>query len=535
MDVTHYQKIIDLDNLANWLNIQTAEGKLAFKEKCGIWQSKYENLQSLSYQFASVQSAIQRSQDNKNDLVKSVQDIYRELSQIEPDLKNILESSSDLERESTSELIFFNSILKPLNFIPFILTLWSFIRVYLLPGMAVLMPIFMCILPYILLHFIFKINMPLDRYFGMLVGLLTGDLASSIQSPDAIPPLSKIVESFMNMFMESPAQAIMKVGGIGMTLVQTFAQPYLTFKHLYSINKIIITKTDSLLKLKELYSNLESILKENGMELQKLPFPDTQNDRQLLAHALLDSSPFRIALKNMGKYEALFQLAANYDICPVNWINEDISDNKPFFEIRNTFDINVSKDSRKPISVLFSNESKQHALLTGPNRGGKSTALRSLVMSALLAHTYGCVLGSYAKMTPFKYMYASLKADDIPGSKSHFEREVEFTSKTLYMDGSVLVFIDELFHTTNPPDAYESCRLYCNRLWNRSDIVSVISTHIFELVENSDKDKVQRLCCPAEKDKNGEVLYKYGIESGICKVSSVYEILRKYGYEIMCA
>jgi len=129
MDVSHFQKIIDLDSLADWLNIQTIEGKKAFKEKSGIWQSNINSLQSLSYQFASVQSALQRIEQDNDNTIESIRSIYKELSSIEPELKSIMEFTSDLEKESASELIFFNSILQPLNVVPFILSIWSFIRV----------------------------------------------------------------------------------------------------------------------------------------------------------------------------------------------------------------------------------------------------------------------------------------------------------------------------------------------------------------------------------------------------------------------
>ena len=130
-------------------------------------------------------------------------------------------------------------------------------------------------------------------------------------------------------------------------------------------------------------------------------------------------------------------------------------------------------------------------------------------------------------------MYANLKADDIPGSKSHFEREVDFTAQTLATKERTFVFVDELFHTTNPPDALQACRLYCNELWSRKNIVSIISTHIFELVEQSPELTVQRICCPAKQNDNGTVDYYYGLESGICKISSVFEILEKYGYKLI--
>ena len=128
-------------------------------------------------------------------------------------------------------------------------------------------------------------------------------------------------------------------------------------------------------------------------------------------------------------------------------------------------------------------------------------------------------------------MFVCLKPDDLPGSKSRFEREIEFTANTLKFNEAILVFIDELYHSTNPPDALRSCQIYCNQLWKKPNIVSVISTHLFELVEKADKH-IQRLCCPASIDKKGDVHYEYCLKSGICKVSSVDELLKNNGLMI---
>ena len=58
--------------------------------------------------------------------------------------------------------------------------------------------------------------------------------------------------------------------------------------------------------------------------------------------------------------------------------------------------------------------------------------------------------------------------------------------------------------------------------------VSVISTHLFELVDNCDKN-IQKLCCPAHIDKEGNIHFEYSLKMGICKVSSVDELLKKNG------
>ena len=131
-------------------------------------------------------------------------------------------------------------------------------------------------------------------------------------------------------------------------------------------------------------------------------------------------------------------------------------------------------------------------------------------------------------MTPFHKMFVCLKPDDLPGSKSRFEREMEFTAETLQWNKPILLFIDELYHSTNPPDALRSCQIYCSQLWAKDNAVSVISTHLFELVEKCDKN-IQKLCCPARIDDDGDIQFEYTLQKGICRVSSVDELLRNNG------
>jgi DNA mismatch repair ATPase MutS len=170
-------------------------------------------------------------------------------------------------------------------------------------------------------------------------------------------------------------------------------------------------------------------------------------------------------------------------------------------------------------------------MLTGPNRGGKSTALRAIGRSVFLAHCFGCAIGRSATMTPLRWMQTCLRLQDIPGEQSLFEREVGAAALALRRlgYGRGLVLIDELFHSTNPPDAEIASRQFLGKLWTSKKTLSVISTHVFALVEDCSSD-VQRLCCQAIEGPRGQVKYKYGLSTGICKVSSVKEILReKFG------
>jgi DNA mismatch repair ATPase MutS len=92
--------------------------------------------------------------------------------------------------------------------------------------------------------------------------------------------------------------------------------------------------------------------------------------------------------------------------------------------------------------------------------------------------------------------------------------------------GKGFVLFDELFHSTNPPDGVRSAELFLKKLW-ASGAYSVVSTHIFPLVEKR-PDTVQAICCPATQ-KDGRITYSYRAEGGICRVSSVHTVWEKYG------
>jgi DNA mismatch repair ATPase MutS len=119
--------------------------------------------------------------------------------------------------------------------------------------------------------------------------------------------------------------------------------------------------------------------------------------------------------------------------------------------------------------------------------------------------------------------------EDRPGAQSLFEREVNVAGEILKRErlGNTRgwVIIDELFHTTNPPDAATASQVFLQQIWLSERISSLVSTHLFSHAENA-PGHVQRLCVDSEKDENSnEIQYKYTVIEGINTMSSVQEIL----------
>jgi hypothetical protein len=506
--------IIDTEKFSDWIGLQTKSSRKCFNKQVADWNYDTKKLSSLSNKFKRFKEAFKRDLE----FYPECQEIFKEISECEKELNNLVNTESELERESYNEILFFRPILRPLNFIPFLLSTWAFIRVYLLPGISFLVPFLTLLAPYIVLRFAFNVPMTFNNYMNILHSMVSGNFQK------VLDPNSANQSEGIHF---SPLNFIKQFGVVIVTFIQGIIQPYWSYKHLKSIDDIITEKGRLVIRFRDLYERLQNILSKHGFNFFKCPLPDIQGERDAAAHAILQSSYFKLALKYIGSVEVIMALANKEEINPVIWVKSET----PIFRARDTFDFQVPYNSRKVISANF--DSNIHALLTGPNKGGKSTVLRALSISALLAHTYGCAPGLLTA-TPFTKMFVCLKPDDLPGSKSRFEREIEFTANTLKFNEPILVFIDELYHSTNPPDALRSCEIYCQQLWKKENIVSVISTHLFELVEKADNN-IQKLCCPARIDKDGDIHFEYTLKKGICKVSSVDDLLKNNGLMLASA
>jgi hypothetical protein len=522
MDVAVLQKSLDLDTLAAWAGIRTAAGKEALAAKTADWTTDPTALRARSYEFAALQHSLQETPRLQQTLAAE----FESLSALESDLLALCEPTSDLEQEAYKELLFLPDWARPLNFIPFLLVIWSICRVYVFPGMSLLMPIAMMILPFFLLRFLFGIPITTDRYFHMVNGLFTGNITAAFQPPNAAATAAATAaaSSFLPSF---DIGSITKMGILGITIVQSFLQPYWTFQHLSAIDSLLLKKANTLLAYNRLYESIQHRMTQAGYTLSPNPFrPDTEDPRQVVAYGHLYPNLLRMSLRRLGALEALVRLAAQPDMNPVSWL---LSSTSAQLTLIGAYDYRVNDANRKTFTIRLGTSSHSgHALLTGPNRGGKSTTLRGVVASLLLAHTYGAAMASAAQLTPFHALRVCLTPEDLPGSKSRFEREIEFTASTLNEKGASLVLIDELYHSTNPPDAERACRIYTQELWRKPNTLSVISTHLFEFVKDAPSD-VQRICCPATVDEQGVVYYSYQLSPGVCEVSSVSELLRENG------
>lgn len=130
----------------------------------------------------------------------------------------------------------------------------------------------------------------------------------------------------------------------------------------------------------------------------------------------------------------------------------------------------------------------RNMLLTGPNAGGKSTALKSISLSIYLAQTIGVVPALSCELTPFKKIFVIITpSDDISRGKSLFVSEFE-NSQDILNELSLLgsneyayLAFDELFKSTNYKKGFETAEEFLKAFSSNKNVLSVTTTHFNEL------------------------------------------------------
>jgi hypothetical protein len=169
-----------------------------------------------------------------------------------------------------------------------------------------------------------------------------------------------------------------------------------------------------------------------------------------------------------------------------------------------------------------------HSVLTGPNRGGKSTFCKALGLAFVTAQSWGYAAAEKMTLRPFGAIHTALEPAGKLGYASTFEAEIVFAKAVLDRDERPLfVMMDEIFHSTNAVDGIRASSVFMNSLYAKQDTMSLISTHYRELATKFDSQ------CAAYKmvasDGPTGLVYSYKIDDGVSDKSSVDELLRSYG------
>ena len=173
-------------------------------------------------------------------------------------------------------------------------------------------------------------------------------------------------------------------------------------------------------------------------------------------------------------------------------------------------------------------------LLTGANMSGKTTFMRAIGVSALLAHLGAGVPASAYTICFLEGIVTNMHVEDnLILGESYFFAEVQRikqTARRLLGPGPSLVLMDELFKGTNVHDAFECTRAVISGLLGHKNHILVLSTHLYEVAQQfKDRDDIIFSCFATDLSEDGQYRFHYQLESGISDDRIGYRILQQEG------
>ena len=506
--------------LANSLDIINPFTQDQVKEGLQRWPANLRICCERAAVFKRLQkSVLDSSLEVKSLTFKTLNKIGTLVTNLEP----LLRTSTEIEKEGYSQVCFTGTPWKSLNLIPFALLILSIYKSYIVPAFGIILPLLSWILPYILIKAFYNIPITFSEYSSILWRMWNGmpmpkspqDLLNPppMPSQDTITRLKTLVQNGWTLF----------------TVGQAMWQPISQARHFIRLDADSQKLGESVLSVKEagkwLWDSWSSYLPrwfEGWIDLCP------SDDRQAFAFAFDTHFWLPHTFRALGRLEVLLRLADRDDVVHAEFISSE----KPLLALKGFGDPAIPFEKRVTSNLGLGHRQASHSILTGPNRGGKSSFLRGILTNVSLAHTFGACFSEKAQMSYFSWIANGLGLADLPGEQSMFEREVGFGSGVLKKDsvkGHGLVLYDELFHSTNPPDAKRTSELFCDKLWKKTNCLSVISTHVYSLARNAPAENVKQLCVAAWRTPEGKYRFSYTVQKGICELSSVDLLLKQFG------
>ena len=173
-------------------------------------------------------------------------------------------------------------------------------------------------------------------------------------------------------------------------------------------------------------------------------------------------------------------------------------------------------------------------VITGPNMGGKSTFMRQVALTVLLAAMGSFVPATACRLGPIDAIHTRIgAADDLANAQSTFM--VEMTEAAAILHGATeqsLVLMDEIGRGTSTFDGLALAGAIASHLHERNKSFTLFATHYFELTEFPVKhDRAVNLHVGAVESGH-DIVFLHQIEPGPASRSYGVQVARLAGMPV---
>ncbi len=328
------------------------------------------------------------------------------------------------------------------------------------------------------------------------------------------------------------ALVTLKVLGKQLAVIE---QSNFTSAYLVKLKDSVAANEVAGVEIDKLHTLLENLQARNGMMHIFINFPFLLDIRWLLKleeWRNKNTDNVENWFDSLATTECLVSLSGLYFNHPT-WITPSFSDAAYYFKAK---DLTHPMLGREGVSNNFSFEGKGKTnLITGPNMAGKSTFLRTVATSYVLAQIGAPVRATEFKINPTVKVFTAMRVkDNLSESVSSFYAELERIKQLIENVKSgepSLYFLDEILKGTNSADRHKGAEALIRQL-HKLNATGFISTHDLELGELAAKeDFVQNFSFESDIE-DGQITFDYTIKEGICSSFNACELMRQMGIEV---
>ncbi len=170
-------------------------------------------------------------------------------------------------------------------------------------------------------------------------------------------------------------------------------------------------------------------------------------------------------------------------------------------------------------------------LVTGANMAGKSTFLRTVGITVVMASAGLPVFANSFRYTPVRLFTSMLSADDLSEEKSYFLAEVErLVALVEYRQShpNTLLIMDEILKGTNSHDKEQGSRLFIARLVEEK-ATAIIATHDLNLTHLEKTYPGLRNYCFEVDHHTDRMIFDYKLRKGATKNMNALLLMRQKG------
>ena len=393
------------------------------------------------------------------------------LKDYESDILWIYKIAEEINENNSIEILFPSSfILSYINYIETLLDMYHLYKIYFIPITSVLYPISTFVAPYIYLNRYLKMNISFRSYLEIIVEIIKMMCAST---GNIRTDLIKFISIFFYI-------------GIYMyNMYQTYEVAYF----LYSTKDKLQNKMEGLVKFVNHSLNIMNNVPKNIIE----PY---FNIRATYEDILINNSMsciYRIWKDDILKEKLSSLLKTIYAVDVIYSINNlflekdwsIVSYNNTetkFWDAKNP--ILTDTQISNPVSL------RKNIIVTGPNAGGKTTYVKTILSNVILGQTIGISYSIKSQMILYDTVNSFMRVSDVLGNRSYFEAEAEYCLNMINKakeinanNKSGLFLMDEPMHSTPPIEGMSTAYAVIEYLSKLQGITLIITTHFHRLIK----------------------------------------------------